>query len=79
MTREVVVATMSDRYSAELVVAELRDAGIVARITARVEPSWTTGSPTRVMPVEVRVTEDRAAEARRILAEFQASEDGPDR
>ena len=75
MTREVVVATMSDRYSAELVVAELRDAGIVARITARVEPSWTTGSPTRVMPVEVRVMEDRATEARRILAEVQAEDE----
>lgn len=53
--REVVVAKMSDRYSAEFVVARLRDAGIVARINAQVEPAWTTGSPTRVMPVEVRV------------------------
>ena len=70
--RETVVAKMSDRYSAELVVARLRDAGIVARITGPVEPAWTTGSPTRVMPVEVRVTEDRAAEARAILDEAQA-------
>ena len=73
--REVVVAKMSDRYSAELVVAELRDAGIVARITSRVEPSWTTGSPTRVMPVEVRVMEDKADEARAILADAEREAD----
>lgn len=68
---EVVVATMSDRYSAEFVVARLADAGIPARINAKVEPSWTTGSPTRVMPVEVRVPASRAAEAREILAEAE--------
>ena len=67
--REVVVAKMSDRYSAEFVVARLKDAGIIARITAPVEPAWTLGSPTRVTPVEVRVAEDKAAEARALLEE----------
>ena len=73
--REVIVARLSDRYSAELVVAQLRDAGIVARVTSRVEPAWTTGSPTSVMPVEVRVAEERAAEAKRILDEAQREGD----
>ncbi len=71
--REVVVASMSDRYSAELVVARLRDAGIPARITSRVEPAWTTGSPTSVMPVQVRVAEEHAAEATALL---EPEEDG---
>jgi len=70
--REVVVAKTSDRNSAEFVVARLRDGGIVARVTAPVEPTWTMGSPTRVTPVEVRVAEDKAAEARAILDEAQA-------
>jgi len=70
--REVVVAKLSDRYSAELVVARLKDAGIVARITGRVEPTWTMGSPTAVTPVEVRVAEDKAAEARAILDDADA-------
>jgi len=75
--REVVVAKLPDRYSAEFIVARLRDAGIVARITSNVEPSWTTGSPTRVMPVEIRVAEDKAAEARALLddVEREADED----
>ncbi len=65
------MARLSDRYNAEFVVARLRDAGIVGRITARVEPSWTMGSPTRVMLVEVRVAEDKAEQARTILEEAQ--------
>lgn len=68
---------MSDRYSAEFVVSRLREAGIAARMTAKVEPSWTMGSPTRVMPVEVRVPEAQAEEARRLLAE-EKSDEPPD-
>ncbi len=68
---------MSDRYSAEFVVSRLREAGIAARMTSKVEPSWTTGSPTRVMPVEVRVPEAQAEEARALLAAAQ-SEEPPD-
>ena len=73
MAREVVVATLPERYSAEFLVARLKDAGITARITANVEPSWTTGSPTRVMPVEIRVREEDAVAARAAIADAERS------
>ena len=74
--REAVVAKLSDPYSAELVVARLKDTGIVARITGRVEPTWAMGSPTAVTPVEVRVAEDKAADARAVLED--AEDEGSD-
>lgn len=74
------MAALSDRYSAELVVAQLRDAGIPARIAAQVEPAWTLGSPTRVTPVEVRVAAGRAAEAHAVLDDVEggSADAGPE-
>ncbi len=67
---EEVVATLSDRPSAEMPVSFLKVEGIPARIVSSgIEPSWTLGSPTAVSPLRVLVARAHVTQARAFLKE----------
>ena len=71
---EVTVEGPADRPSAELAVAMLSQNGIHARVApGPIETTWTIGSPTRVSPVRILVSEEDAARAQELLGPVRSA------